>query len=393
MTKETSQVQSSKTETTDPVRADDPTPTWVWYDPNSVATVLITKVLILFFGYQSFQIVNGSPSQSFYRFFEIWNRWDANHYLTIAQFGYTSVGEQRFFIVYFPFFPLLTKLFELLTGDYLIGAFLVSFFASIALGLTFWSLIRFDYSEKIARNSVLFLFIFPTAYFLHIGYTESLFLALVVGSFLAARKRNWMIVGILGALACLTRINGFILVPALAFEIWNEYRETRKINYEWLWLALVGGGFGAYLGINYFVAGDPFMFLVHQREHWFKEVALPIWGLWEITKTALYDKPEPSQMRGFQELLFAVIGVASIVLGWKHLRGSYRTWLIANWLLFVSASFIISVPRYTLTLFPIFLLMSIGAVKSWSLNLIFLVWSLLFLALFSMRFAGGFWAF
>ena len=374
-------------------RSADPTSTWVWYDPSSVATVLVTKFCILLFGYQSFQIVNGEPSKSFYRFFEIWNRWDSNHYLTIAQFGYTAVGEQRFLIVYFPFLPLLTKLFELLTGDYLISAFLVSFVASLALGLTFWYLIRLDYSEKIARNAVLFLFIFPTAFFLHIGYTESLFLALVVGTFLAARKRNWMLVGILGAFACLTRINGLVLLPALAFEIWNEYYETRKINYHWLWLALVGAGFGVYLAINYFVTGDPTMFLVHQREHWFKQLSLPIWGLWELTKTALYDKPEPSQMRGFQELFFAFIGLASIIIGWKTLRASYRTWLVLNWLLFVSTSFVISVPRYTISLFPIFLVMSIYSVKSWTINLILLVWSLLFLGFFSMRFAAGFWAF
>ena len=39
----------------------------------------------------------------------------------------------------------------------------------------------------VAMRAAWFLLIFPTAYFLHIGYTESLFLALVLGSFLAAR--------------------------------------------------------------------------------------------------------------------------------------------------------------------------------------------------------------
>ena len=42
----------------------------------------------------------------------------------------------------------------------------------------------------------MFLLIFPTAYFLHIGYTESLFLALVLGSFLAARTDRWWLAGL-----------------------------------------------------------------------------------------------------------------------------------------------------------------------------------------------------
>jgi Gpi18-like mannosyltransferase len=76
----------------------------------------------------------------------------------------------------------------------------------------------------------LVLFIFPTAFFLHIPYTESTFLALTVGCFLAARKRKWLLAGILGGLACLTRINGLILCFAILFEVWNERRETGKLN-------------------------------------------------------------------------------------------------------------------------------------------------------------------
>ena len=70
-----------------------------------------------------------------------------------------------------------------------------------------------------------FLLIFPTAYFLHIGYTESLFLALVLGSFLAARTDRWWLAGILGGLAALTRINGLVLIPALAAEAWLAWDE------------------------------------------------------------------------------------------------------------------------------------------------------------------------
>ena len=358
-----------------------------------IATVLITKVIILGFAYQAYQIVTDQPLVGIYRFFEIWRRWDADNYLRLAEQGYSSVGDQRFLIVFFPLFPGLSALVSLVTGDALIAAFVVTTLASVVLGLVFHRLVRLDHSERVAQMSVLFLFIFPTSYFLHIPYTESLFLALVIGSFYAARSRMWIVAGILGGLACMTRINGLVLIPALAFEVWAEYRETKQIDRRWAALMMIPAGFGLYLGLNYYVAGDPLKFLVYQREHWYKYLRLPIYGLWETYKTAVTDHPEPAQTHGFQELLFVAIGLFATAAGWRHLRLSYRVWMAGNWLLFVSTSFVLSVPRYTLILFPMFILMAAAAVRNWSLNVLFLVWSILFLGVFVVQFVRGLWAF
>jgi hypothetical protein len=362
-----------------------------WLDRKVVATVLATKLLVLGFAYQSVQIISEKSVAP--GFFGIWKRWDAEHYLKLAQFGYTGVGENRFLIVFFPLYPAIVALPGRVTGNYLISAFIVTFFASIALGLAFKYLVKMDSSERVSRWAVLFLFIFPTSYFLHIPYTESLFLALVIGCFIAARKRKWLLVGCLGGLACLTRINGLVLIPALAFEAWAEYRETKTVNRQWLWLGLLAFGFGAYLALNYFVAGDPAMFMVYQREHWYRYFRLPIYGLWEALKTTLYDIPEAALMRGFQELLFVSIGLFATVAGWRWLRNSYRVWMAGNWLLFVSTSYVLSVPRYTLIMFPLFILMARTAVRNWPVKVLFVVWSLLFLALFSIQFTRGWWAF
>jgi hypothetical protein len=254
-------------------------------------------------------------------------------------------------------------------------------------------LVKLDHPERTARLAVLFLFIFPTSYFLHIPYTESLFLALVIGCFLAARKRLWFTAAILGALACMTRVNGLILILALAFEVWEEYRETRKFNRAWLYLAMVPAGFGFYLLLNYFVTGSPTTFVTYQREHWYRYFRVPWEGIYETYKTIFNPKVVDAQMQGVQELLFVVIGLASTIIGWPWLRNSYRVWMIANWLMFVSTSFVLSVPRYTLTLFPLFILMAVAAKRSWSINVLFICWSILFLGLFSIQFVRGFWAF
>ncbi len=363
-----------------------------WFDRNVIATVLLTKLLILVFAYQAFQIINNNQLGAG-RFFEIWKRWDAENYLKLAEFGYSAVGDQRFLIVYFPLYPALTAIFKVVTGDYLIAAFAVSLLASVALGLAFKRLVRLDHSERAAQHAVLFLFIFPTSYFLHIPYTESLFLALVVSCFYAARNRSWIVAGCLGGLACLTRINGVVLLPALAFEVLSEYRETRKFNPNWLWIGLVAAGFVAYLGLNYFVADNPFIFMVYQREHWHKYLQMPHRGLWDAYLTWMADQPEPSLTRGFQELLFAAIGLFATIVGWRKLRNSYRVWMVGNWLMFVSVSFVLSVPRYTLILFPIFILMAQSAVRHWPLKVLYTTWSGLFLALFATQFVRGWWAF
>ncbi|MBC7796168.1 MAG: glycosyltransferase family 39 protein [Pyrinomonadaceae bacterium] len=364
-----------------------------WLNGKVVSTVLVTKLLLFFYGLQAYQIVTDQPIAGFYTYLNFWKRWDAENYLIIAQNGYAAIGEQRFLIVFFPLYPALIAFVNLIVGDVLISAFLVTAFASIALGLLFRELVKMDFGEKTAQNAVLFLFIFPTSYFLHIPYTESLFLALTVGGFLAARKRAWIVVGILSFLACLTRINGLILFPALAFEIWNEYRETKKLNLKWLFLIMVPVGFGAYLALNYFVAGDATMFLTYQNEHWRKSLTFPWRGIVETAKIAVSQTPNNAQMTGIQELFFAGIGIFATLAGWAYLRNSYRVWMLLNWLLFVSTNFILSVPRYTLVMFPLFILMALAGRRSWWANALFITWSILYLALFSMQFVRGWWAF
>jgi Gpi18-like mannosyltransferase len=364
-----------------------------WINLNVVLTVLISKSLILIFGAQAFLTVGEKPFNAYDTFLGIWARWDAAQYLKIAQDGYVSTGDDRFLIVFFPLYPLLTAMTETVIRDYLLSAFIVTGVASLAAALSLRSLVRLDHAERTAQLAVIFLFIFPTSYFLHIPYTESLFLALVIGSFVAARKRAWLFAGFLGALACLTRVNGLIIFPALLFEVLVEFREVRRFDRNWLFLLLIPIGFCGYLAINYFVTGDAFMFLTYQREHWYRYFRWPWEGIWETFKRIDNPKVVDAQMTGIHEILFVFIGAVATVFGWRYLRNSYRVWMVANWLLFVSTSFVLSVPRYTLTMFPLFILMAIAARSSKPVKFGFGVWSILYLALFTTQFVRGNWAF
>lgn len=364
-----------------------------WLNFNVVAVVVIIKFLILMFAAQSFQIVRNEPITEANWYWNLFIYWDAENYLKLAESGYASSEANKLRIVFFPLYPALVWLFSIVFKNYVLSALVVSGIASVALGLVFRQLIKLDYSEKTAQLAVLFLFIFPTSFFFHVPYTESVFLALTVGCFLAARKKSWMLAGILGALACLTRINGLILIFALMFEVWEEYHETRRFNRNWFFLLLIPAGFGGYLALNYFVTGDALMFLTYQRENFQRYFRVPWEGIRETYGRIASPKPTDSQMMGMQELTFVLIGLFATIIGWRYLRKSYVVWMTLNWLLFVSTSFVLSVPRYTLMMFPIFILMARAARRNWHVQVLFIVWSLLYLAIFLTQFVRGWWAF
>ncbi len=357
-----------------------------------VVLILAMKGLIIIFGALSYEALEDRRIEGFRGWLEIWNRWDAPHYLDIAQHGYQATGEMGRWLVFFPLFPWLTRLVALGGSGYLVSAMVVSGLASLAAGILLQRLVEIDNSPATAWNAAWFLFIFPTSYFLHIGYTESLFLALTLGCFLAAHRQHWLLAGVLGALTSLTRINGLILIPALLVEALYQYRIIGRWQWCWLSIGIVALGFGIYLLINLRVAGDPFAFLSLQQVHWYKALAWPWTGIWETIKSSEWRAPADAQMVIVQELHFIALGFICMLACWATLRPSYSMWITGNWLLFTSTSFVYSVPRFTLVLFPIYILFArLAGHRLW--YAVITAWSLLFLALFTSLFVRGHWAF
>ena len=198
---------------------------WDW---ETIRLVLAVKVLLFTFGIQAV----AAFTQKHRGWLELWNNWDSTHYLKLAEHGYVAAGDSRVSLVFFPLYPWLVRLVAFVARDYMVAALIVSGFASVAVALLLRRLARCDETEEVSSNAVWFLLIFPTSYFLHVAYTESLFLALVLSCFLAARKSRWAWAGILGAAACLTRVNGLILLPALAMEVGLQYWQTRRVNFR-----------------------------------------------------------------------------------------------------------------------------------------------------------------
>ncbi len=360
-------------------------------DWRVVALVLGVKALVLLFGVQAFTV---EQNQSAPGWLEIWNRWDAPHYLDIARDGYVREGVQSRWIVFYPLYPWLVRAAAFVFGDHLFAAFFVSGVASVAAALLLYRLAALDEDRTAALAAVFLMLVFPTGYFLHVGYTESTFMALTLGSFLAARRRVWWAAGLLGAFACMTRLNGLALVPALALEALDERRETgARWRREWLWVAFAGSGFAVYLLINWHVFGRPFAFLSMQEQYWQKSLTWPwvsVSGAWGRTWAGV---GADAVMVGWQEFFFLALGLAGTVWAGFRARASYAVWMALNWLLWASTKFALSVPRYTLVMFPLYILLARASLRrpAWGAGIV--VWSLLFMALFASRFVRGQWAF
>ena len=192
----------------------------------------------------------------------------------------------------------------------------------------------------------------------------------------------------------MTRANGLALLPALAFEVWGEYRASgRRVSARWLWALAPLAGFGVYLAINYAVKGHPFAFLKAQDEYWYRTFAWPWEGVAASWKLSQGGAPSDSMMVGWQEILFVLLGLGLTVWSWARLRASYAAWMTFNWLVWSCTKFVLSVPRYTLVMFPAYIIFARASRSHRAAGALIAVWSLLFLALFLTRFSQGFWAF
>lgn len=356
-----------------------------------LAIIVSIKAVLFLFAVQSYQALQNERVAGLRGWLGIWNRWDSLNYQKLAQFGYSATGEFKPLLVFYPLYPWTVRLFAFITRDYLVSAFLVSTLASLVTAIVLQRLVEMDYSKELAQRAVWFLFIFPTSYFLHIGYTESLFLMLALGCVFAARKQRWLLAGLFGALTCLTRANGLVLVPALLVEAAHQYWSTRRWQWQCLWIGIAPLGFVGYLLLNKHVTGDAFAFTSLMQQFFGKSLSAPWTGIADAIGS-LSRNPSDAEMIGTQEVLFIALGLVCTIVSWFKLRPVYSAWMTGNWLLFVSVSFVLSVPRYTLTMFPIYILFSmLAARRVWLAVITF--WSILYLSLFASLFTWGHWAF
>jgi hypothetical protein len=288
--------------------------------------------------------------------FTAWERFDALWFLRIATAGYTEGDGSAAF---FPLYPMLIRIASpVLGGHPLAAGILISNAAFLGALIVLYFLTASEFDEPVARRTILYLVIFPTAYFFLAPYSESLFLLLVVTSLWAARRRRWAVAGLAGALAAATRNVGILLILPLALEAVLQHRERGdRLATRLLWSAAVAVGTIAYLLFWQGFGGDA-LAPVHQQTTWQREATFPL-------ATAVSGTREAFRWIGIYpggyhllDWLLVVPAVAAAVWATMRTRLPFAAYAWASLLAPLSLVFaprpFMSFPRFLLAVFPLF---------------------------------------
>ena len=288
-----------------------------------------------------------------------WKRWDALHYVNLADLGYSGYIEdgKHLFLVFFPLYPWLMRLVSALTGNTMAAGLLISFLSYAGGCVYLYKLAAWELGENAARRAVLFLSVFPYAFFFGGIMTESLFFLTPAAGLCAIRPHRWWLAGLFGVLAAMTRMHGILLIGAAAAELVEDKGrfDWREIVRRLPALLLPVLGTAVYLLLNWRVGGDPFAFTVMQ-EHWSQGFCWISDTLWYVLQNAL---SYPTQAVRYQLwiptiLLFPAF-FALAVYARKRFRSMYVLYGFVYLVLNYSLSWLLSAGRYLSCALPFFL--------------------------------------
>lgn len=295
-----------------------------------------------------------------------WLRWDTICYLMIAETGYTIYPGLT---VWPPLYPILIYLFSSVFTPPLLAALVISSLATWVAFFLLYIFVSESHDEPTAKSTVFLYAVYPAAFFLVAGYTESLFLALVIGSFLFARKKLWGVAGILAALATLTRNQGIVLSLALLWEGILQYRQqkglpTREVLPILFFSSLpvlVFGAFALYVheGLQ---AGWPWQTL---GTIWGQVTGFPWEGFIGNSKQLLTLSVSEDLYWLPTTALDLFLAILILVVLFTHHRSIRSTYLVFAWLILLMSlmklgpnDLLVSFSRYMIPVFPFFIAIS-----------------------------------
>ena len=307
---------------------------------------------------------------------DVWARWDSVWFLRIAEHGYGAT-EHAAATAFYPLYPLLLGgLGRAFGGHYVVAGLVLSLACCLGSFLLLQRLAETWLGADGARRAVLYLALFPMALFLGAVYSESLALLLSLAAFLLAERGRFAWAGTAAGLALLTRPVGVALLPALALIAWRAPRRGRALGS----LALGSLAFAAYPLYLWQELGDPWAFLKAQG-FWQRHVspAGPFGGLWDglragwagveqlvsgnhhhVYWTAVRDTdPLRAATVNLENLAFLALFLVLSAIAWRRFGAPYGLFSLVSLAIPLSAPShrwpLLSMPRFGLVVFPLFL--------------------------------------
>ena len=322
--------------------------------------------------------------------FSVLLQWDAElWYLGIARDGYTFDAEFPSRMGFFPFYPLLTRLTAFVFTDIRVAGLIVSHACLVAAGLLFNALINVDYQDRrINRAAVAFLMFSPVSFFFSHAYSESTFMMLSLGAFLAATQKRWLIACLCGGCLTATRNVGMLIAVPLFVEYcrqtWDPAIGIRSLlRPRILLFALVPMGFALFMLYGHLTFGNPLAYLAATKV-WGRQFVMP----WHTLLNA-FGLPV------FYRWLFGTVllaGLAAWAAGFRFkLRTSYLVYSSLLVGIYLCGNSLEAMPRYLTVVFPLFITLGIVAARyPWSYVPMF-AFSIAILTLCNILSALGYW--
>ena len=304
-----------------------------------------------------------------------WAHWDGAWYSEIATDGYGARYPAS--TAFFPLFPMMVRLGASIAGGPAIWGVGISLLSTLFALFFFYRIAEHLFDRNAARAATLCFALFPTAFFLNAVYTEPMFLVFTTGSVWAGLvRRDLLLAGILGALAAATRNLGVLLLIPLGLE-WLQHRREFG-NGGFAALCLIPAGLIGYIAFLWGEFGDPLVSFKQQGDYWGRNTTNPIQTLgdsWTSAREGLQYLLDPATLflgaspvpslaaSNTLNLVFLVILVAILIGGLFVLKPGL--WMYAFVLTLIpvltpSPNFpLMSMPRFMLGAFPLFLILGV----------------------------------
>lgn len=310
-----------------------------------------------------------------------WQRWDVIYYIWIATRGYAlDDGTAQFH----PLFPWLAKPLVWLGVSPLLALFIISTVATIVLLILFFHIAKMDMPLPQARDATLALLCSPFAFALFIPYPESLFLVWAVLCLYWSRRQQWVLAGLAGTLAALTRQQGLFLLLPIACEVWEaagrDVRRALRDGRAWLGMALPVIGYGLWVIYRAFVLQDVqpdwsslhaliYTVLISPSSSSVVAVQTFMWP-WQAFAIAWRQMLTVTDLDVVVNVVGGILFIALTALAWRRLRFSHRVYTLS--IIVLSFAYqtgmihpYMGLLRHLLLAFPIFLGLGPVTQKTW----------------------------
>lgn len=336
-----------------------------------------------------------------------YKHWDSSWYLQIARHGYTHLKTTAFW----PMYPWTMRMIHQLTGLTLMQSGVLISFLCFAISLQLLGMLVCACWDFRTAISVMVLYAFcPTSYYFDSIYTESLFMALLLGATYVAHIGRFKTANVLAALAALTRNTGILILIVLVAERirlrhagWRFWTATwwKQVGFASTWILvapLTLLGYCLWLKSKF---GMLFPFLT--AEKFWHRVYMPPWKTFRGELKQVFYPPMPmitSHYALFETTAFVAL-VYLLVAGLFMLKNSltrYSWWLYSAavaWITTTAPSmnipdYLVSLPRYGLMIFPVFVYLARLIRPRWSTAVVAILFGLLLYVL-SGKFFQGQW--